>query len=158
MKAKMYQRLAQLEQINAARAADRYHKEEAAGAIEQIRHMLQDWGVVQEPQESLAETTSRALGITCRELDNLLRGDRSVQVQTESRLLVPQAFCRLPIDSRKKVAHEALAALDDRTREMLEQFRQRGVPQEDATDEERLALIRCDAELQKAAVAWEANR
>jgi hypothetical protein len=76
MKLKIYRRLEQLEQISVRRASGRHHAKTGASAIEAIRTLLCATGFEQEPQESLAETTARALGISCRDLRNRLSEGR----------------------------------------------------------------------------------
>jgi hypothetical protein len=73
VKPKTYARLAQLEQINARRVRTLREAESSESAIETIRELLNAAGVEQEGNESLAETTARALGITYWELVNRLR-------------------------------------------------------------------------------------
>ena len=68
MKPKTYARLQELEQWSAARLSAQRKAEPGTSAIETIRELLSAAGIVREANESLAETTARALGITCREL------------------------------------------------------------------------------------------
>jgi hypothetical protein len=66
MKPKTYARLQDLEQRSAAHLSEQ--RESGTSAVDTIRELLSIAGIAQEPNESLAETTARALGITCREL------------------------------------------------------------------------------------------
>jgi hypothetical protein len=68
MKPKTYARLQQLEQRSAARVSALRKEESGTSAIDTIRELLSAAGIEREANESLAETTARALGITCREL------------------------------------------------------------------------------------------
>lgn len=60
----------------AQRASAQRGVETGTAARKVIRDLLQAIGVEQEPHESLAETTARALGITCEELRTRLRAGR----------------------------------------------------------------------------------
>jgi hypothetical protein len=76
MKPKTYARLQQLEQRSAARLNARRRAEPGTSVVDTIRELLSAAGITQEPTESLAETTARALGIPYRELLNRLREGR----------------------------------------------------------------------------------
>ena len=66
-------RLEGLERISTAAAARRTDKRELAdSAIEKIRSLLRANSFQQEPNESLAQTFARFLGISPRELDDRL--------------------------------------------------------------------------------------
>jgi hypothetical protein len=71
MKATLHKRLVRLEQdVQAHQATAR---PEPTGHIEMIRGWLRSWGVQQQPEESLAETLARALGMGPGELLHRLR-------------------------------------------------------------------------------------
>jgi hypothetical protein len=71
MKRALHKRLQQLEQDVQFRQASA--ERAPSGHIEIIRGWLSAWGVEQQPDESLAMTLSRALGLTVLELRNRLR-------------------------------------------------------------------------------------
>jgi hypothetical protein len=71
MKHALYKRLQHLEQDVQSRPAGA--ERAPSGHIEIIRGWLSAWGVEQQPEESLAMTLSRALGMTVLELRNRLR-------------------------------------------------------------------------------------
>jgi hypothetical protein len=69
---KLCRRLEELEKITAA-AAQRINSRKSAGsAIETVQALLRAYSFQQEPNESLAQTFARFLGITSRELDERL--------------------------------------------------------------------------------------
>jgi hypothetical protein len=71
MRQSLHKRLARLEQdVQACRASA---KPESSDHIELIRGWLRAWGVEQQPEERMAETLSRALGIHPVELRDRLR-------------------------------------------------------------------------------------
>ncbi len=72
MKQKLCKRLEELERISAAAASRTYSRASADEAIEKVRALLRANNVQQEPNESLAETFARFLGITSRELRDRL--------------------------------------------------------------------------------------
>jgi len=71
MKATLHKRLQRLEQDVHARQASA--QPESSDHIEVIRGLLRTWGVEQQPDESLAMTLCRVMGISGCELRNLLR-------------------------------------------------------------------------------------
>jgi len=63
-------RLGRLEAVHQrmVRATDPSFEEDSAAAIEKVQHYLNEQGIQQTPEESLAETFARALGIGTDEL------------------------------------------------------------------------------------------
>jgi len=73
MRQKLCRRLEELEKFSAAVAAQRTGSRASAdSAIETIRALLRANNFQQEPNDSLAQTFARFLGITSRELDERL--------------------------------------------------------------------------------------
>ena len=72
MRQKLCRRLEDLEKISTAAAQRTKSRESADSAIETIRALLRANNFQQEPNESLAQTFARFLGITSRELDERL--------------------------------------------------------------------------------------
>ena len=72
MRQKLRKRLEELEKINAAAAHRTGSGASADSAIETIRALLRANNFQQEPNDSLAQTFARFLGITSRELDERL--------------------------------------------------------------------------------------
>ena len=68
MRQTMHKRLLRLEHVQARRAGARSE----SNNVEIVRGWLRAWGVEQQPEESLAETLSRALGIRPPELREML--------------------------------------------------------------------------------------
>jgi DNA-binding transcriptional regulator YiaG len=67
-------RIARLEETHQrkVRANDRSFEEDSAAAIEKVQQYLSEQGIQQSPEESLAETFARALGISTDELKKWL--------------------------------------------------------------------------------------
>ncbi len=79
--------------------------------------------------------------------------------KTKTRLAVlEKAFGTALVDRANQIEAAALQALDNLTLNLLAQFLGRGVPVEEATQEEKPALIRAGVEYEKATAAWETNR
>ena len=72
MRQKLRRRLEELEKISAAAAQRTGSGASADSAIETIRALLRANNFQQEPNDSLAQTFARFLGITSRELDERL--------------------------------------------------------------------------------------
>lgn len=77
MRSSLHKRLQRLEEDVQARQASA--RPESSDHIEKIRGWLRAWGVEQQPEESLAETLSRALGIHPFELRDRLRRQACAQ-------------------------------------------------------------------------------
>jgi hypothetical protein len=69
---KLCKRLEELERISAAAASRTYSHASADAAIEKLRALLRANNFQQEPNESLAQTFARFLGISSRELQDRL--------------------------------------------------------------------------------------
>jgi hypothetical protein len=77
MRTSLHKRLARLEQDVQARRASA--KPESSDHIEMIRGWLRAWGVEQQPEESLAMTLCRAMGISGAELRHRLEARACAQ-------------------------------------------------------------------------------
>ena len=73
MKANLHKRLVQLESVATAARKAREAGQYSGQAVEKIRAFLRAHAIEPLPNESLAETTARALGISCIELRDQLR-------------------------------------------------------------------------------------
>jgi hypothetical protein len=70
MRRNIHKRLAVLE--NSIVVPRQAQKSDPASAIQWVKDILQACGVERRPMESLAEAFARCLGVSTRELDNLL--------------------------------------------------------------------------------------
>ena len=77
MRQSLHKRLARLEQDIQARQASA--RPESSNHIEMIRGRLRAWGVEQQPEESLAMTLCRAMGIIGSELRHRLEARACAQ-------------------------------------------------------------------------------
>jgi len=76
MRQNLHKRLGRLETISAAARRARESNANQSGlaaTIEHLRETLRSYGIEQRPEESLANTFARALGISDSELDDYLR-------------------------------------------------------------------------------------
>jgi len=70
MKASLHRRLVRLEQVVQARQVNA--EPAPSGHIEMLQERLRVWGVEQQPEESMAMTLGRAMGISGPELRHRL--------------------------------------------------------------------------------------
>jgi hypothetical protein len=76
MRQNLHKRLGRLEAVSAAARRARESSANQSGltaTIEWLRETLRSYGIEQRPEESLANTFARALGMSDSELDDYLR-------------------------------------------------------------------------------------
>jgi hypothetical protein len=73
MRQNLEKRLGRLETVSAAACRARAVRQAGSSAAEQLRETLRGYGFVPGPDESLASTFARALGVSDPELDRRLR-------------------------------------------------------------------------------------